>query len=91
MHCVKLLGQRRMARDVDRQVAELQSRVAVPNGYTAPAIPVTKVAGLVCPAETEGRPSDDLCKRAPCICLRKTSFSAGIPLSTDRAVVRSSA
>ena len=34
MHCVKLLGQRLMARDFDRQVAELQFRIAVLNGYT---------------------------------------------------------
>ena len=45
MHCVKLLGQRLMARDFDRQVAEFQVRVAVLNGYTALGIPVTKVAG----------------------------------------------
>ena len=45
MHCVKLLGQRLMARDFDRQVAEFQVRVAVLNGFTALGIPVTKVAG----------------------------------------------
>ncbi|MES2333820.1 MAG: IS5 family transposase, partial [Pseudomonadota bacterium] len=45
MHCVKLLGQRLMARDFDRQVAEFQVRVAVLNGYTALGIPVTKIAG----------------------------------------------
>ena len=45
MHCVKLLGQRLMARDFDRQVAEFQVRVAVLNGYTALGIPVTKVMG----------------------------------------------
>ena len=45
MHCVKLLGQRLMARDFDRQVAEFQIRVAVLNGYTALGIPVTKVVG----------------------------------------------
>ena len=45
MHCVKLLGQRLMARDFDRQVAELQVRVAVLNGYTALGIPVTKNTG----------------------------------------------
>ena len=43
MHCVKLLGQRLMARDFDRQVAELQIRIAVLNGYTALGIPVTEV------------------------------------------------
>jgi len=45
MHCVKLLGQRLMARDFDRQVAELQVRVAVLNGFTALGIPATKVVG----------------------------------------------
>lgn len=45
MHCVKLLGQSLMARDFDRQVAELQVRIAVLNGYTALGIPVTEVAG----------------------------------------------
>ena len=45
MHCVKLPGQRLMARDLDRQVAELQVRVAVLNGFTALGIPVTKVVG----------------------------------------------
>lgn len=49
MHRVKLLGQRLMARDFDRQVAEFQVGVAVLNGYAALGIPVTKVAGLVCP------------------------------------------
>ncbi len=41
----KLSGQRLMARDFDRQVAEFQVRVAVLNGYTAPGIPVTKLVG----------------------------------------------
>ncbi len=45
MHCVKLLGQRLMARDFDRQVAELQVRIAVLNGYTALGIPVTELVG----------------------------------------------
>jgi Transposase DDE domain len=44
MHCVKLLVQRLMARGFDRQVAEFQVRVAVLNGFTALAIPVTKAA-----------------------------------------------
>ena len=42
MHCVKLLGQRLLARDFNRQVAELQVRIAVLNGYTALGIPVTE-------------------------------------------------
>ena len=61
MHCVKLLGQRLMARDFDRQVAKFQVRAAVLNGYTALGTPVTKVRGQVCPGEGEVRPSADLC------------------------------
>lgn len=45
MHCMKLLGQRLMARDFDRQVAEVQLRIAVMNGYTALGIPVTQIMG----------------------------------------------
>ena len=45
MHCVKLLGQSLMARDFDRQVAELHVRAAVLNRYTALGIPITEPAG----------------------------------------------
>ena len=45
MHCVKLLGQSLMARDFARQVAELQVRAAVLNGYTALGIPLTEPVG----------------------------------------------
>ena len=45
MHCVKLLGQSLMARDFDRQVAEIQVRVAVLNRYTSLGIPVKEVVG----------------------------------------------
>lgn len=45
MHCVKLLGQRFAARDFDRLVSGFQVRVAVPNGFTALAIPVTDAVG----------------------------------------------
>ena len=45
MHCVKLMGQRLMARDFDRQIAELHVRIAVLNGYTALGIPVTEAVG----------------------------------------------
>jgi hypothetical protein len=41
MHCAKRPGQRLMARDFDRQVTEVQVRIAVMNGLTAPGIPVT--------------------------------------------------
>jgi len=44
MNCIKLLGQALMARDFDRQVAELQVRIAVLNGYTALGIPITQAA-----------------------------------------------
>ena len=49
MHFVKLLGQRLMARDFDRQVAELQVRVTALNGFAPLGLPLTKVAGRVCP------------------------------------------
>lgn len=45
MHCVKLLGQSLMARDFDRQVAELLIRIAVLNRYTALGIPITEPVG----------------------------------------------
>jgi len=42
---MKLLGQRLMARHFDRQVAEVQVRIAILNGYTALGIPITKTEG----------------------------------------------
>ena len=45
MHCIKLLGQRLAARDFDRQVAEVQIRVAILNGFTALGIPDTQAIG----------------------------------------------
>ncbi|UWS78931.1 IS5 family transposase [Phaeobacter sp. G2] len=45
MHCVKLLDQSLMAWDFDRQVAEIQVRIAVLNRYTALGIPVTEPVG----------------------------------------------
>ena len=45
MHCLELPGQSLMARDFDRQVAEIQVRAAVLNGYTALGIPVTEPMG----------------------------------------------
>jgi len=45
MHCLKLMGQSLMARDFDRQVAEIQIRIAVLNRYTALGIPVTEPVG----------------------------------------------
>jgi hypothetical protein len=40
----KLLGQRLSARDFDRQVAEIQIRAAILNGFTALGIPKTVAA-----------------------------------------------
>ena len=45
MLCVKLLGQRPVARDFDRQIAEFRVRVTVLNGFNALGIPVTKAVG----------------------------------------------
>ena len=45
MNCMKLLGQKLMARDFDRQTAELQVRIAILNRYTALGIPVTRPIG----------------------------------------------
>ena len=45
MHCVKRLGQSLMARDFERQVAEIQVRVAVLNRYTALGLPITEPVG----------------------------------------------
>ena len=61
---MKLLGQRLMSRDFDREVAELQVRIAVLNGYTALGIPVTEAVGKVRPGKGELRTSADLCNRA---------------------------
>jgi len=44
-HCMKLLGQRLIARDFDRQVTELQIRIVVQNGYTSLGMPVSGAAG----------------------------------------------
>jgi hypothetical protein len=45
MHCFRLLGQRLSARDFDRQVAEIQIRAAILNGFTALGIPKTEAVG----------------------------------------------
>ena len=42
---MKLLGQRLMARDFDRQVAKIHVRIAVLKGYTALGIPATEPVG----------------------------------------------
>ena len=44
MRCFKLLGERAMARDFDRQVAELQIRAALLNRFTYLGTPMTVTA-----------------------------------------------
>jgi hypothetical protein len=64
MHCMKLLGQSLMARDFDRQVAEIQIRIAVLNRYTALGIPLTEAVGYIRLGKGEVRHSTDLCNKA---------------------------
>jgi hypothetical protein len=45
MRCLKLLGERVMSRDFDRQVAELQIRAAILNRFAALGTPITRRAG----------------------------------------------
>ena len=53
-----------MARDFDRQVAEIQIRIPVLNGFTALGIPVTEAVGLVRPGKGALRPLPALRNRA---------------------------
>jgi len=46
MRCFKLLGERVMARDFDRQVAELQVRAAILNRFTRLGTPTTVTATM---------------------------------------------
>ena len=64
MNCIKLLGQSLVVRDFERQVAELQVRIAVLNGCTALGIPVTVAIGEIRPGKGEDPPSTDLQKKA---------------------------
>lgn len=45
MNCLKLLGQKLMARNFNCQTAEIQIRVAILNGFTSLGIPVTQPVG----------------------------------------------
>ena len=45
MRCFKLLGERVMARDFDRQAAELQISAAILNRFTALGTPQTQRVG----------------------------------------------
>ncbi len=45
MNCMKLLGQKLISRDFDRQTAELQVRIDIFNRFTALGIPITRPVG----------------------------------------------
>lgn len=60
MWCLRLLRERVMFRDFDRQVAETQIRVAILNRSTTLGTPPIQRAGQVCPREGELQPSLDL-------------------------------
>lgn len=64
MHRVKLMGQSLMAKDIDRQVAEIQVRIALLNRYAAIEIPITEPAGQICPGKGEVRLQPDLRNKA---------------------------
>jgi hypothetical protein len=51
MRCAELPGQRLTVRDFDREAVEIQVRVAVLNGHTAPGIPVTEAVRQVRPGK----------------------------------------
>lgn len=69
MRCVKLLGQRLMARDFDGQVAEVKVRIAVLNGCTALDIHITKALPRRRLGNGEHCPSAELCNGASETCL----------------------
>lgn len=56
---MKLMGQCLMARDFDRQVVEIQIRIAVLNRYTALGVPATEAIGGVPTGKGGTRPSVD--------------------------------
>jgi hypothetical protein len=64
MQCVKLLRRRLTARSFDLQVAELQVRIAVLNGYTALEIFITEVVGWAHLKKGDTRRSFELYKNA---------------------------
>ena len=63
MNCIKLLGQSLMARHFERQVAEVQVRIAILNRYTTLGKPVTEPVGQVRPGKGEVRSQTDLCNK----------------------------
>lgn len=71
MHCGKLLGQRLSARDFDRQVAELQVRVAVPNGFTALGTPLTDGRGISLSGEQGRSGQQTVCATEPIVANRR--------------------
>ena len=74
MNRMKLLGQTLMARDFERQTAELQARIAIPNRYTAIGPPVTRPVGRPSYGKGEARLSAVSCNKADRFC-RSTKAS----------------
>jgi len=61
---VKLPGRRPGDQNFDRQVAKFQGRIAILAGFTAPGMPITGIAGKVCPGKEKVRQPPDLCNSA---------------------------
>jgi hypothetical protein len=66
MRCFKLLRERVLARDFDRQVADLQVRAAVLNRFTRLDTPITVPVLLNRPKIASSRFSLDLLNKAGC-------------------------
>lgn len=64
MRCFKLLGERIMSRDFDRQVAELQIRAALLSRFTRLGIPMIVRMPCIPLGKGEARLSPDLCNKA---------------------------
>jgi hypothetical protein len=62
--CFKRLGERLMARDFDRQAAELQVRAPIPDRFTRLGTPQTVCVAWLRLGSGEARPQMDLCDGA---------------------------
>ncbi len=83
MHFIKPLGQRLWARDIDRQVAELQVRIAVLHGHTALGLPLTEAVEQVCPGKGSiGYHMICETERPTCLSVTKTPSRVTCPVQT---------
>jgi hypothetical protein len=62
-HCAKRPGQRRTARDFDREVAGIRERAVLLDGLTEPRTPFTECTDQIVPGKQDARPSPDLWSR----------------------------